>query len=967
MFELETIRLIQKTFKRFLSLVMIVFIGAGFMMGLMSTSDIMKQSVDVYFDDTDMMDIQLYSSYGFSKDDYVAIENLDYVGGVLASKSVDVYVQDVRDQTSIVRVGELYRQVCGFELIEGRLPVKQDECLMLVDYDFHRFSIGDRISLNRGDEDMSEYLKNDEFTVVGIFRSPDQFSVIMGPSNLNNENLTSAMLVPNSNFVTDYYTTIYLNFDGSKDYISFTKDYENYINEKKTELDNFVRVQQDKRREQLMIEAQKELDEKTEMLEELKTTGQSKLDDAKKQLDEAKVTIASYEAQLSTLQATINSLQATMNQNKPAIEYIYTETEKLEDGISDFLGLFGLEGHLGYGTAFMDYAAQSYDNAISQFNSVRAQLNSGKAAYESGLKQYEEAQKTFDEQITEGERQLKLAQQQIDELPEAKWLVLDRSKHYSSLMFSNNVNQMRNIGLYLPILLFLVAALVCLTTMKRLVDEQRGQIGIFVALGFNKKQIILKYVVYALIASLIGAILGVIIGQLLFPRVIYSAWKLLYDLPPMKLTFPIKNVLLSVLSFCTLMCAVTAYVVYDTLKDVPASLMRPKAPKKAKQLLIEKISFLWNSFSFTSKITARNIFRYKARFLMTLIGVAGCTGLLVMGFGLKDSISDVLNLQYGKIYDYNYHIFTDGNENLEYNLNLLRSNPDNESISSYMSYMTRIYYEDNEDTANLMVMNANDEDIMFNLTSAITGKDIHLSQTGVIVSEKYAINHNLKIGDVLTIESPDGYKADVKIEDICVMYFQHFIFISDVLYEQIFDLKPVNNILTIKSDNKQALLRDSAQIKDFISFVDLASIVSTFETMIQALNLIIIVIILVAGALAFVVLMNLTQVNISERIREIATLKVLGFNDHEINMYIFKEILLLSFLGSLLGLPLGVIEHRFIMTVLNMEMIMFGKNVQPISFVYSIAITMVFTIIVLLFMRKPLRQVDMVESLKSVE
>ena len=284
-----------------------------------------------------------------------------------------------------------------------------------------------------------------------------------------------------------------------------------------------------------------------------------------------------------------------------------------------------------------------------------------------------------------------------------------------------------------------------------------------------------------------------------------------------------------------------------------------------------------------------------------------------------------------------------------------------------MTYTTKVYMEKDDDTAQAIVIDPRDAFLIFRLRDKKDHTEFRLSNEGIIVSNKFAINNDLKKGDMVTIESRNGLKAQVKISGICEMYFQHYVFISNSLYQNLFDETISNTTIAVKTDDHEALLEDCRKLEDFISVYDFSAMIDQFETMIKALNLIIAVIIVTAGSLAFVVLVNLTQVNISERVREIATIKVLGFNDHEINLYIFKEILLLTLIGGLCGLPLGVLEHHYIMNVINMEMIMFGMNIRFLSFLYAFLVTFVFTLIVLLFMRKPLRDVDMVESLKSVE
>ena len=494
----------------------------------------------------------------------------------------------------------------------------------------------------------------------------------------------------------------------------------------------------------------------------------------------------------------------------------------------------------------------------------------------------------------------------------------------------------------------------------------RGQIGVFRALGFSRKQIIGKYVTYALLATLIGSFVGIFVGMAIFPTVIYNTWRLMYDLPAMKLYFPPQFVIICVLAFTVLMSGVTYIVCNSTLKEMPSQLLRPKAPKNARKVFLENISFIWRKLSFTSKVTARNLIRYKMRFFMTVIGVAGCTGLLVIGWGVKDSISDVVNLQYGHIFNYNYSINLENDNSVAEMTEILKSDLDNELVVEMMTYASKVYI-DGEPTINVIVTDARDGNDIFLLHATNKKDDIKIKNTGVIISEKFAKNHDLHKGDTIVIESTNGIKAQVKISEICEMYFQHYLFISQDYYRAMFEEPVHTTVIAVKNTTGEIDISQITELDGYASTVDFSSLINQFSIMISALNYIILVIILTAGSLAFVVLTNLTQVNISERVREIATLKVLGFRRNEVYSYIFKEIMLLSVIGGLIGLPLGVLEHHFIMGVISMEMVMFGMTLKLPTYLYAYGITILFTVIVLLMTRKSLTKIEMIESLKSVE
>ena len=949
-----------------MSLTLIVFIGAGFMMGLMSTPKIMRESVDRYYDEYDLQDIIIYSTYGFCNEDLQAIKNAPGVDTVFASKEIDVHGIDKNGLSRVIRVSELYKSINNYHLLDGRLPQKKNECLFYYNDFGEGFQIGDKLTLNYGSTDINEYLSEIEYTIVGLIESPQYMGKMYGASNFNNEEIEGIILVPNANFVYEYYTTMYLTINGASNLVSDSKEYENYIALNKVDLENVVFTQQTYLRDKLIEEYGQQLKEKEELFEQVKVEGKRQLDEAKNQLDEANIQISLYESQLNMLDALVRSMEAAMKEDSSILNSIYDYTVDVEGDVIDILEILGQDGVYAV-SGTMEYAYNQYKNAIAQYNSIRGQLNSAKAQYEAGLKQYSEALVEYNQQIAESEEQLKLARARLNDLPKSQWIMLDRDLIYSTVMYKDNTLQMESIGLYMPLMFFLVAALVCLTTMKRLVDEQRGQIGIYVALGYSNIQIIGKYVTYALLASLCGGLLGAIVGQFLFPSVIYNTWRMAYYLPKIRISFSLRNLLLSVGSFAILVCSITAYVVNNMVKDSPASLMRPIAPKKGKEILIEKVPFLWNALSFTSKITARNIFRYKSRFLMTIAGIAGCAGLLIMAFGFKDSVSDVLYVQNKEIFTYDYSITFENSDYAQSAMEKLERNSHIEKAVEYGTYVTRVYLDGKEATANTIVIDPNESDYMVHLRETDKKTTIKLGNDGVVVSEKFAKNNNLKIGDTITIESGNRIKQDVTISNICEMYFGHYVFMSDSFYTNTFDEEIGRNKITINTDEDYDLYPEIKDLEGFSNLSVTADTMKKFGTLIGAMNLIIIVIILVAGSLAFVVIINLTQVNISERIREIATLKVLGFNDHEVNMYIFKEIMLLSLIGCIVGIPIGIIEHKFIMSVINIEMIMYGNRIKFISFVFSIIITIVFTIIVLTFMRKPLREVDMVESLKSVE
>lgn len=1105
MFSKDTLRLIKRTYKRFLSLFLIVTIGVAFMVGVMASSPVLRDSVDVYDDQNNLMDIQLYSSYGFAKEDVAAIKDTRGVEAVFPSKFVDVYGQDAKGDLYVTRVQELDGDVNKFELVEGRLPENPNEALTLSAGSFGSFyQIGEQVKLNLDDENaLRERLKYQEYTIVGAIKTPQYMALTNETSTLDNLELDTVLFVDNDNFKSEYYTTLYLSIEGAKELTAFSDEYNEYIDKATLNVErtkkaqgNFLKDKIIKEAEAEIVKGEKELEEQVSEATAELDANQKKLDDAYIEIIVGETEIKNNESQMTAGQKTIDANKAILDANAKTVNEGIAQVEKtsgmsfdltyqqitathqlyqvlklqqsntpdsikkieeqiasnelkivalaeqktlaetklsaelakpeseqdpnliseLETEIANYqtemdgleetnrllkIAISELEGQniqelldkmdeqaggsvektyadmtklkdakasIDSGYAQLDAAIKELESGKKQLEEAKAKLVSGRAEYENGVKELEKARYEFNQEVEKAKNDLAKARQDLSELPDAEWTILDRSMHYSSYMFENTINQMHSIGLIFPLLFFLVAALVCMTTMTRLIDEERSQLGIFSALGFSKAKIISKYLLYALLASISGSILGLVIGMALFPTVIYEAWRLMYNLPPINLHLPLDIALLGVSSFTLLMLLVTFLVAKRSLKEVPAQLMRPKAPKNAKKVFLENITPLWRLLSFTSKITARNLIRYKSRFFMTVIGVAGCTGLLVAGFGIKDSISDIINIQFNDVFSYNHTINLEDDQYLEETLDALNADSNNEQSVPFLNYSSKVYFEDqDEKTITVQVFDDRQIDRVMNLRTLKGQTPLDIHGDGVIISEKFAKVNNLNVGDEITIESENGIKATVLIDGICELYFQHYLFISSDLYQEAFNETLHYNSIAVKALDSGVLIDDLADIEGIKSIVDFTPMIANFQNMIEALDFIILVIIISSGSLAFVVLMNLSEVNISERLREIATIKVLGFNDGEVNSYIFKEILLLTLIGALVGLPLGKIEHNLIMTVIDMDMVMFGMNVGIMSYIYAFAITLIFTALVLIFMSRTLKKVKMVESLKSVE
>lgn len=614
--------------------------------------------------------------------------------------------------------------------------------------------------------------------------------------------------------------------------------------------------------------------------------------------------------------------------------------------------------------------------AEAKFAAAEQQIKEGWKEYDIGKREYDKQRAKGEKEIEEGQEKIIRAENEIEKLSKPQWYVLDRNSHYSYVDYEKTANQIDGIAKIFPVFFFIVASLVCLTTMTRMVDEQRGAIGAYKALGYGNSPIALKYVLYAAIASLLGGVLGVILGMRVFPEVIYKSWSMIYTLPPFQTVQQNPLMIISVLVGMLATTLSTLGACYKELQETPALLMRPRAPKAGRKIFLERISILWKHLSFSQKATARNMFRYKKRFFMTIIGITGCSALLLAGFGLSDSISQIVNKQYNEIFTYDLNVRYTSSATEEDRQRVMNTLDENDNVESYLAgtEINAKIRSQGDDIAITLIIPSDNTQIReyITLRERKSQIPIKLSHKGVIISEKLAKELDVDIGHTVELDNGDGARKKVEVSGITENYIFHYACMTSEYYNEIFRLNPKINDLMIKLDKAGAEAESqlgSILIKDqgVASVVYYSAVAASFKDTVKILNSIVIVIIISAGLLALVVLYNLTNINIGERIREIATIKVLGFYNHEISTYVYRENIILSIIGSVLGLFVGIILHKYIMVSIEQEEVMFGNHIDGISFVYSFLITMGFVILVNIVMYKRLKNIPMVESLKSVE
>lgn len=629
-------------------------------------------------------------------------------------------------------------------------------------------------------------------------------------------------------------------------------------------------------------------------------------------------------------------------------------------------------------------AQQQLDDAAARLQDGRAQLEQGRADYDSGLAEYEQKKSDADAQLADAERRLDDAQKQIDDLERPEWLVMDRTANYGAASFEADADRVDSIAAVFPFIFFLVAALVALTTMTRMVEEERALIGTFKALGYRRTRIASKYLAYAAAASGIGSILGILALSQVLPAVIMKAYGIIYFVPELPLPLPVDPGFAGLAA--GLGVGVTLFATWAavaaTLRERPAQLMLPRAPKAGKRIVLERIGPLWRHLSFSWKVTFRNLFRYKKRFVMTVIGIAGCTALLLTGLGLSNAINDIIDKQFGEITKYNAvvtladdlsseeqrridDLLDDGSlvtaHTLAMRQNMLAGGPDEQD--------KRMELVVPEDPASF--------DRFVALNTRVGHHPVKLDDDGLVLTEKLAAELGVRAGDAVTLTEQDaignatGTSYEATVTGIVENYVYHYAYMGPVLYEQLMgkapDYRTVLAVTTSDPDLRVQFSNDLLAAGGVKTVAYNDETIDAYRDMMSSVNMIVVVLVTAAAALAFIVLYNLTNINITERMREIATLKVLGFTPREMNAYIFREIFLLAAIGCAVGLVLGVWMEGFVVVTAEVDQIMFGRAIHPTSFLLAFLLTMLFTVLVMLAMRGKLRRIDMVESLKSNE
>lgn len=1246
---------IRKSKARFISIFLIVALGVAFFSGIQAAAPDMRSTGDAYYDESGLMDLKIMGTLGLTENDVKAIKDVDGVEWAEGGYSADVICADT-EASKVVHVESLNTKVNQLTVSEGRLPEKKGECFLDKEFaDQADYQIGDTITF---DQDENELLKNVEYTVVGLGSSPLYISFSRGNTTLGSGEVNGFAYVLEEEFDQEVYTQIYIQFHGAKELISYTDAYDNLIEKMRERIEGIQQIQCQVRYDDVISEAQEELDDAKKELEDGKKTAQKELSDAKKELDDGKKELEdgkkdyedgmkqledakeeveagktqladakketedgwaqlenakqqaasgyaelqsakeqldsgwsqyrSYqeqvdegyaqleeakgqynsgkkqleeskdllnqkqkeldeaktqveegkeqldqqeiqlnekrqecenglagvelgEAQLEILQSALENLQAQLSEKEAAYEsavqsgqYSQEELEamaqeleslranvntnaenveaerqrlqalrsELEAGIEQVdqgLGqiqqkreeIAQLESQIASGQQEIDQgwseleksqeklesarkeieenqkkldnsqaeldesrstletSQAKYDAGMEEYTSGQAQiqqsetalaegeneiekneqklkdaekeieeneqklsdakkdLEDGQKELDDGIKEYEDGKEEAQQEIKDGEQKIEDAQKEIDEIEMQEWIITDRTDLPEYSDFGDNADRIRNIGEVFPVMFFLVAALISLTTMTRMVEEQRTQIGTMKALGYGKYDIASKYLNYAFLATVGGSAFGVLIGQKILPYIIIEAYGIMYHNMANNMQIHYEFEYAAIASVAAVACTMgaTLFSCYKELAETPASLMRPPAPKEGKRVLIERITFIWKHLNFSWKSSLRNLFRYKKRLFMTIFGIAGSMALLLVGYGLRDSIMDIAVRQYEDLQHYDGTIINDEDATEQQWEELVSYLENNEKIERYtpIQLSSMVVPTEKSKLSVYVYVPENVENFREDVTlqDRVTKEQYELTDQGAAICEKTADLLDIDVGDEIIIEK-DNKEYKVKVAVITENYMGHYIYMTPKVYQETFDEEPKYQdiVFTMKEEYNDQLEKTGEEILTYPAALSISyteSIAGQLERMLGSLDTVIIVLIVSAGMLAFVVLYNLNNINITERQRELATLKVLGFYDTEVSQYVFRENILLTIIGVLAGSGVGVLLHQYVITTVEVEAVMFGRIVSPLSFVYSALFTCGFSAIVNIVMHYKLKKIDMVESLKSVE
>ena len=1007
------LRSIRATLGRFLAILAIVALGVGFYAGLKSSQPDMLRSADDYMRRQKMYDLQLISSLGLMKSDPAAFRRLPGVDAAEGACFADAYARFGDGDEEVWHFQTLTQEVAVPELLLGRMPESSGECLGDSSV-FKEEDLGRHITLtDSNSSDTLEHFAVRDFTLVGIARSPRYISGDRGSSELGSGKPAGFLLLPAAAFADEVYHELLLWLDLPGEI--YSEEYTDALRHLRPSVETLLNRRGLLRADQLrrenseeLLRARKELDDGwsdyrlglQQAAQEL-SEGEQKLQAAQDMLDAGWADLVKNEAQLAAdyrdfyeeyspqeaqqydaateaITGAFESLpeNPSLGDLPGLINGLSVMTESL-GGMTDWSnidsilgaidqGLDQVDKGLAYTTKKMelDMTRTTLQASRRQLEESEQQLADGRYEYYQGKEKADRELKEARQKLEDAEKELAEGEAELEDSIRPELFALDRTSNPGYVTFENDSAIIDGIAVVFPVFFVLVAALVCITTMTRMVNEERTQIGTLKAMGYSSPVIMAKYLLYAGLSALLGCLLGFFVGATGLPYIVWFAYNIMYQYEDLLFHFSPFMLTACLLVSVAGSLFVTWLACRSALAEKPAELIRPKAPAVGKRVLLERIGPLWRRLPFLSKVSIRNAFRYPSRVFMMLLGIGGCTALMVAGFGAKDSLAGVGGFQYDEISLYDVVVTLDAKK--------VGSNPEAlwedwaEHAALAHREEIRLLNRDGvgKDT-DLILAEAADITPLINLHTKNREEILWPGKGEAVITTKLSETLGLRAGDAAVLRLSDGREQSVTISGVCEYYVGHAVFASP---EGFRDTGRNYALIRVKDGEDASLRAAKLRSAEGVNYVSLTRTErETLENSMASIDLLVLMLVFCSGALAFITLYNLTNINIMERIREVATVKVLGFTPHETAQYILNENLMLSFFGALFGLGLGKLLHRFVMLSIKLDYMTYDVRIAALSYGLSFVITVVFALLTNLFMRGKLEKVNMAESLKSVE
>lgn len=1009
--------LIKSNIRTFISIALLVTLGVGFLVGMKSIVPNLKYTVNKYYDEYNVYDIELTSSIGFTEEDINEFGKINNIKKIEGTYSKDFIVNGKNDDF-VLRVRSYNNDLDSInklKLLEGNYPVNNDE-IVIEDLLFKKqeYKIGEYISLD------SDLLNIKKLKIVGVVKSPLYLSSNKGTTNLLSGRVNYYAFVNVNNINSNLYSTIYIKTSNNeldstinsikkkgKDlldirYEETIKEYNEKLDKGQKEFDSKKEDTENKikKYEQEIANAELQIlsaEKSIPTVQEAKAILNNKKNElakAKKELDNAKTQIDSARKEYNNAKKEYDSALSHLNELKKQLNE-YKKNGASSDEISELETIIAFyqssidyyKTELDSNKETLDEKQKEYNLAYDEYKKISNKLNANtaeelieiakkevnekKRLLNEKKKELQQKKQEVNDEFIKFQNQLDDAKDYLKLISTSGWNIDTRESNISYKQYLSDIRRIEKIGNFFPIIFYIVAVLITLTNISRIISYDRDKIGLYKALGYKNSDIGNDYIYFSIISCLIGCLFGTIIGLFLIPRIFYKVYSIIYYLPQYRMIINYNVIIVASIVAMILVILSTFLSIRNTIKEWPALLFRPKDNNKGKRVLLEKISFIWNHLNFTNKVTFRNMFKYPKRFIMTILGVSGCISLIIAGFNIKTSISNIIPLQFENLFDIDAEIFLkDSLKRSEILSEKERINSLEEIDSSMLSYIKYVYLNDSSNRANLVV--PEDNDLLLDFVTLRNNKTKYeLSNDGVIITKKIAEEMGINVGSIVKLKDPENNVFSIKIDAIVENYVDNYIYMNKNYYNNILGDYPKYNALLVRTKNNnfnEENLSKKFNENNAVSYLLYTSTSKImYDTISKSLNYIVYILVISAVLLAFVVLYNLNSLNVEERKREIATIKVLGFNKKETYSYIENETKRLTFIGIIIGVILGYIFSSILIKSCELENLTYDYSINYLNYIYSIIITIIFMIITSIISRKNIEKIDMIESLKKVE